>query len=362
MKNFTLKISPLSPFLSPVESDTLFGHICWAMEYLGCFNGSKRLSGFLSEFNKEPPLIMSGAFPEDYLPFPLLPPFTDEEMSNLENKFKGRGKGDSFDFIQWLKILSRQNYIALDTFLHYRQAFSKYDLYAAVLDGELSEFRFSKPAKSNTKEKDAENATPAKESEKEQQEEESQTVEVYHNAINRITGSVEEGKLFSNSSTFYKKDTWLDVYIKTDYFNIEELKEIFDFIGMNGFGADKSTGSGRFKYELKEKEPPFQDIEDFNAYLLLSNTNPSVLTKLGNKSFYKTQTKFGKLGGSYATNSEYSPYKNPVIVLSPGSVIISKKSAEFFGENFKDVHPKLPKVRHYGISYPIKMRLKNEVP
>jgi CRISPR-associated protein Csm4 len=340
MKNYTIKITPLSPFLTPVESDTLFGHICWAMEYLGGFGESKDLPSFLSQFDREPPLIMSGAFPAGFLPFPFLPPFTHEEKSDLEEKFKDKGKGDSFDFIQWLKTLSRQNYIAVETFKRYRHGFSKYDLYAAVLEGELSEFRFSKPDRS---------LSPG---------DESQTVEVYHNAINRISGTVQEGMLFSTDVTFYKKDAALDVYLKTGYFTAEELKEIFGFIGMNGFGADKSTGSGRFEFELKESHS-FDDIEDFNSFLLLSNTHPGVLQE--HSSYYTTQTKFGKLGGVYSTTSRYSPFKNPVILLNPGSVILSRDSSEYFGENFSAMHPQLPEVRHYGIGYPVKMRLKNEV-
>lgn len=338
MKHYILKIKPISPFLTPIESDTLFGHICWAMKYL---EGSKKVSTFLEEFDGQtPPLIMSGAFPKGCLSFPLLPPFSKEEMPNLEALFLDKGKGDKFDFIQWLKKLSRQYYINLDTFLKYRQAFSKYDIYTAILKGELSEFRFSKIKPSS------------------QTEEESQTIEVHHNAINRITGTVEEGRLFSTSSTFYKKDTWLDVYIKTGYFTSEELAEIFGFIAANGFGADKSTGSGRFEFKLRE-ETPFNDIDDFNAFLLLSNTHPSVLQKYKDY-YYTTQTKFGKLGGAYSSNAKYSPFKNPVILLQPGSVIYSSESIEYCGENFKEIHPQLTAVQHYGIGFPIKMRLKNE--
>jgi CRISPR-associated protein Csm4 len=344
MKSYTLKIEPISPFLTPLESDTLFGHICWALEYLGGFTGSKNLTNFLEEFDKQnPPLIMTNAFPAGYLPFPLLPPFTNEEKVDLRDRYIEKGKGDEFGFIQWLKELSRQEYIALDTFFQYRHAFSKYDLYAAVLEGTLSGYRFSKFSQDSAAE------VP---------EVESQTVEVYHNAIDRITGKVKEGQLFSKNSTFYKQDVRFHVYLKTGYFTIEELKKIFEYISMNGFGADKSTGSGRFEFEL-EPGVPFNDIEDFNAYLLFSNTHPSVLQH--HSSYYTTQTKFGKLGGTFSTNSKYSPFKYPVILLNPGSVILSQESAEFFGENFNEVHPQLSQVRHYGIGYPVKMRLKNEL-
>jgi CRISPR-associated protein Csm4 len=332
---YTLKIKPVSPFLTPLESDTIFGHICWAMEYLGGFNGSKNLSAFLEEFdNQNPPLIMSNAFPGTNLPFPLLPPFSDQEKEALEKKFLDKyPAADRFDFIQWLKVLARQPYIALDVFNRFQGNFSKYDLYMAILE-----------------EGETITVTPAYTGDR--------TVEIYHNAINRLTGKVIEGQLFSTEATFYPADVILQVYLKTWYFTDEELKEIFGFIGRNGYGADKSTGSGRFEFELAEGVP-FVDIEGCNAYLLLSNTHPVVLQ--GHTAYYTTLTKFGKLGGVYSTTAKYSPYKNPVLLLKPGSVVLSSQPVEFFGENFSGVHPQLEQVRHYGIGYPVKMRLKNEV-
>ncbi len=349
--SFTLKIKPVSPFLTPLESDTLFGHICWAMAYLEGFSGSKNLNAFLVEFDTQnPPLIMSNAFPGGYLPFPLLPPFTQPEKAALEKRFLEKNRGaDRFDFIQWLKVLSRQTYIGLEIFNRYQGAFSKYDLYMALLADEELNKQFLKGSGALQPDETIKE-TPSTLG--------GRTVEIYHNAINRLTGKVIEGKLFSTEATFYPEDVTLHVYLKTGYFTGEELKEIIGYIAMNGYGADKSIGSGRFKFELEEGVP-FGEIKEFNAYLLLSNTHPGVLQD--HSAYYTTQTKFGKLGGAYSTTSKYSPFKNPVILLKPGSVVKSTEPAEFFGENFSAVHPQLDQVRHYGIGYPVKMRLKNEV-
>jgi CRISPR-associated protein Csm4 len=334
MKQYILKIKPISPFLTPVESDTLFGHICWAMEYLERFSRGKTLTDFLEKFDGQtPPLILSGAFLEGYIPFPLLPPFKVDEMKKLEELFIDRGRGDKFDFIQWLKELSRRRFFAVEDFLRYRWEFSKYDIYTRLLEEGVKTPGFTSG------------------------EENSETVEVYHNAVNRITGTVEEGALFSTNPVFYRENVCLDVYIKTGYFTAEELEEIFGFFSLNGFGADKSTGSGRFEFELKEGTP-FGDTGECNAWLLLSNTHPSVLKEFD--ACYATQTKFGKLGGLFSTNARYSPFKNPVILLRPGSVIYSSRSVEYCGENFKGIHPQLPAVQHYGIGFPVQMRLKDD--
>ena len=34
MANYKLYLKPLSPFQTPLHSDTIFGHICWAIRYL----------------------------------------------------------------------------------------------------------------------------------------------------------------------------------------------------------------------------------------------------------------------------------------------------------------------------------------
>jgi CRISPR-associated protein Csm4 len=330
MKHYTLKIKPISPFMTSIESDTLFGHMCWAMEYLGIFNNEKKLSSFLDLFDKaEPPLIISNAFPDGHLPFPLLPLLSIDEKSKLEAEFLKKPKTDKPGFIRWLKRLSRQKTISVETFLRFRQSFSKYDLYLAALKGEAPEYP-----------------------------EEFQVVEVNHNAINRITNEVIEGKFFSRKTTFYREGAVLSVYLKTGFFTGAELNAIFGFIAINGFGGDKTTGHGRFEFELTEGLP-FQEMDDFNAYLLLSNTHPSVLKR--GEVYYSARTKFGKVGGEYSMNARFSPLKNPLILLEPGAVVKTGEPVDYFGENFDDVHPQLPGIRHYGIGFPVKMRLKDEI-
>jgi len=324
--------------LTPLESDTVFGHICWAMEYLGIFTGDKNVSRFLEKFNgPEPPLIISNAFPEGYLPFPLLPPMSKDEKKELENEFKEKMKdqtggesnrGMKLEFEHCLKRYSRHKFVSLDTFFKHRHQVSYFHLYRdMVLD------RFPLPLH------------------------EPQTANVDHNAIDRISGRVLEGMFFSSPATFYPPQMTLCIYLKTDFFTPGDLQAIFGYIGANGFGADKTTGHGRFDYELIEGLP-FGQVNDFNAYLLLSNTNPSILDR--HAVYYSARTKFGRVGGEYSMLAGKSPLKNPVVILEPGAIVKSGEPVEYLGENFHDIHPQFPGICHYGIGFPVPLRLYHE--
>lgn len=349
MKHYTIKIKPLAPFLTPMQSDTIFGHICWAMVYLRIFNGDKSLAAFLDRFTQsEPPLVISNAFPDGYLPFPILPVSARDKQKSIkklftekiskEGKDVEKNKEVNLAYEQWKKRMARQKYIAIETFMQYRNSFDFYQLYSDVLAGHLREYRFSQNSDSVSKES------------------ESETIEVHHNAINRLTNQVIEGRFFSRATTFYRPGVTFVVYLKTDYFSKEELEAIFSFIGQSGFGGDKTTGYGQFSYQLEEGitflegEP----VEGFNAYMLLSNTHPSVLQ--GHEVYYSMCTKFGRVGGLYSMDAGISHLKNPVILLEPGSVVITNQVYEYFGENYQGIHPQLPQLRHYGIGFPVQVR------
>jgi CRISPR/Cas system CSM-associated protein Csm4 (group 5 of RAMP superfamily) len=147
---------------------------------------------------------------------------------------------------------------------------------------------------------------------------------------------------------------------------------LFEYIARNGFGADKSTGNGRFDFEIEEGNPLVEsETPDFDCVMLLSNTNSGILKEYQKEEVhYTTQTKFGKVGGLLSANAKFSPFKKPVLLLNPGTVIKTIENVDYMGENFRDVYllwdndgtaPQKPKdldIRHYGIGFPVKMRLK----
>lgn len=362
MKNYIVKIEPTSPLGTPIESDTLFGHLCWALAYI---DGDAKLTDFLLEFDTQPPIVISNAFLENWLPFPNLPPLTLAERDELGKFFKENIPAKKVDkysagllFYRWLKDLSKQSLISIETFKTWQPCFNKFEIYKEILQEKAA--LGSSPKISN----DKSGKEPGKEF---------VSHSIWHNAISRKSATVIEGKLFDKEVTFYRPGIRFNVFIKTsDYLSREKLQELFEFISRNGFGADKSTGNGRFDFEIEEGNP-FIESEDrgFNSFMLISNTNSGILKqfKKGDVN-YTTQTKFGKVGGLLSTNAKYSPYKKPVLLLNPGTVIKTTENVEYVGENFRDVYliwdnegstiqkPEGIDIRHYGIGFPVKLRLK----
>lgn len=82
MEFFKIKICLTSSLLTPFHSDILWGHICWALRYIS------DLQEFLDAYSSdEPPLLISNAFPEGYLPYPVLPIMKKEEAKCLIQRF-----------------------------------------------------------------------------------------------------------------------------------------------------------------------------------------------------------------------------------------------------------------------------------
>lgn len=318
MATYRLIIKPISPFQTPLHSDTLFGHICWALRYL---KGENELVNFLKAFDdNKAPLIISSGFPKDYLPIPILRPLSIEEEETLQKQYKSK-----LDFVRDMKFLKKVSYVRMSAISILKDSLSYYNLYFKHLLGEIL----------------LENPELSK------------TDEVWHNAKNRLTDKVIEGKLFAKQDIFFKEDAELNVYIDDSYFGRKDLCEIFDFISRSGYGGDKSVGKGAFKYDLLDGlDLPESDTP--NAFVTLSHYHP----KEGDfkEGYYDVITKFGKLGGHWASGIDGGPFKMPLVMMNPGSVFIPENHRNFYGSLVAKVH-KHPDIVQYGIAMPLKVRV-----
>ncbi|MCC6544828.1 MAG: hypothetical protein IT392_10060 [Nitrospirae bacterium] len=328
MARYRLIIKPRAPFQTPLHSDTLFGHICWALRYL---KGEDKLIEFLSAFNVgNSPLILSSGFPNGYLPMPVLRPLSDKEEKLLWEKYE-RGK-TRLGFTRELKIFKKVSYIQISALQMLKDDLSYYNLYDKHLNGDIT----------------LENPTV-----RSMDEQFSKTIEVWHNAKNRLTDRVMEGKLFAKSDTFYNNGAELVIYINDTYFSREMLFEIIYFIARSGYGADKSSGRGIFEFELLD-EWELPESENPNAFLNLSQYHP--MEGDFRDGFYDMAIKFGKIGGHWAAGIDGGPYKMPILMLNPGSVFQTDNDRPFYGGIIKNVHKK-EGVVHYGIALPLKVRV-----
>lgn len=241
---YTIELKPQSPLITPLQSDTIFGHICWAVRYLR-WEQEDRLSNFLKNYEEleHPPLLVSNGFPKGFLPKPVLVPVKQkiiDELYGLEDRINSSFK---------IKTIKGADIIPKSRFS---------DLQKERITPE-SLFRKTKDCYEEI----------------EEQNDKSHSVIAQHNTIDRMKGRVKDGGLYSQEETFFDEAHGAyEVYLKTNYFATEDLKRIFTFISEGGFGRDKSTGKGHFSFnlcngmDLPESSSP-------NAFMTLSSYIPT---------------------------------------------------------------------------------------
>lgn len=312
MPEYRVTIKPLSPFETPLHSDTLFGHLCWALRYL---EGEESLKEFLDKLDEDPSaFLLSNAFPEGYLPCPVLEPWSRSEQEAFQKErfpsmpdYEADGK---------LKTLRRRRLISEKLFDEIKGNLSMVQLYDAL--------------------------------HKDKEETFCKNVEEWHNTISRLSNLVLEGNLFTCGATFYNTD--LTIFVRENYFGKERLHKLFEFIGESGYGANASTGRGRFSCRINEKSLPGADNP--NATMLLSNTIPSPTDP--QDGHYNVFTKFCKAGGSYAVRGEF--FKRPVLIIEAGATVMGQPRA-YYGRILRNVHNKYNEIVHYGIGLPLPVRI-----
>jgi CRISPR-associated protein Csm4 len=329
--DYTIQIRLQSPIITPFQSDTIFGHICWAIRFLPWKEEKEdRLAAFLTRFDTEggPPLLVSDGFPKGYLPKPILLPIKHEALEEIMGRENRIGNSFRIKTIKRMPLLPKETFKALQMNMMTPAAI----------------FRASKDSYENI----------------DQLKTGQETVMVQHNTVNRISGRVEAG-LYTQEETFFREENArYDVYLRTNYFNPEELIRIFRFIGEGGFGRDKSNGKGQFTVEVEEGTD-IPESSQPNAFMTLSSYMPSKNDPT--RGHYSLIHKFGKLGGLYAkaTPEVYgNPFKVPLIMFSAGSTFYDPDyvPGKTYGSLLENVH-KNPDIRHYGYAFPVGIRIED---
>lgn len=332
--DYTINISLKSPVATPFQSDTIFGHICWAVSFLK-WEEDDRLNSFLSLFDKDnsqPPLLVSNGFPKGYLPKPIIPPVTQNDLDEIYKDELNKRVENSFRIkaIKKTEIIQKKPFKELQiNDMSSRKLFE-------VMNNSYALVRELKEKEESTL--------------------------IQHNTIDRIKGSVREGGLFSQEETFFDEGHGVfEVYLKTNYFSKEELLRIFEFIGSGGFGRDKSTGKGYFEVKVNEGID-LSESENPNAFMTLSSFIPKENDPTDG--YYNILHKYGKLGGTYAKGVSAvggNPFKVPLIMFSAGSVFKDKnyKQGKVYGSLLSDVHKHNDRIRHYAYAFPIGINIED---
>jgi len=326
-KNYTIEITLESPIITSFQSDTIFGHLCWAIRFL-YQNGENKLREFLETYNQEgiPPLLVSNGFPTGYLPKPVIPPITQDELDMFVGRENRIANSFKIKTIKKLTLIPKGDFVQLQMgtitpLTLFQNMHGSYDTIMKDLTNE-------------------------------------QSMVVQHNTVNRMEGKVKRG-LYAQEETFFDLNAGkFVIYLKTYFFSREELKKIFTFIGEGGFGRDKSTGKGYFTFEVNEGID-LQEAQNPNAFMTLSSFIPKENDPV--EGYYQTILKYGKLGGLYAKGTPEvngNPFKKPLIMFSAGSVFYDKeyRTGKPYGMLLDDVHHNKG-IRHYAHAFPIGINL-----
>ncbi|EDM23131.1 type III-A CRISPR-associated RAMP protein Csm4 [Caminibacter mediatlanticus] len=255
-----LKLKPISSFITPIHSDTLFGHFAWGILFL---YGEERLKDFL----KNSKIVFSNGFFKDYLPKPYLKP----KVFDL----------DKIDKAKKYKKISQ---------IPKEVIFNNIDnLNDEVIFEEVIELDMKKEIKSSITQK---------------------------NSINRNSNIVNEG-LYSIKEVFINEE--MDIYFAYENISKKKIEEVIALISKRGYGKDKSAGKGKFKFEIDWDFEDKKYFKENERYISLSNA----FYNKDNMKLYlgKTFTKFPKTGGYLAYSK---PFKNPVMMYEAGSVFIAR--------------------------------------
>jgi len=297
MNTYLLTLKQKSGLLSPLQSDSIFGHFCWRLKEL---YGNEKLTEFLSLYKNNKPIftVSDGLLKvNDEILFPRPYVFSKpKEMKTKTDKI--------FEFVKQKENKERK-YIKLS------------ELNGFLKSGELNI-------------KESHNGTGNAQNGKRKQPLITESLRVSVQ-IDRNTFGSSEGRLFSYNPVYLREDTSYVILIKIldennfKYFNSENiLQEVFEI----GYGKKKSSGYGQFKVEKFAEFNELSEPEEHNSFVVMGNYLPSTTDEISPIG-YNINTKYGKLGEELSQAE--NPFKNPVVFFTAGSCFKSENRRIFYG-------------------------------
>ena len=297
---FTLK--PRGRMGTPLRSDTLFGHACWALRFN---EGVKALESVLAETRqRRPPLVFSDGFPAGYLPRPLgwcATPRPDEDLGTVRRR----------------KKLSRLRWIS------------------APVVGELG---WKKALAADPVNIDSIAAEPIL------------TVRI-HNIIDRLSEtSLEKNGLYQSGELWYS-GIWetVDIYVVSNW-ECDRLTGFLTRMFSTGYGRDTSTGMGQVELVKEPQVAQFVQATESSYFMSLSTMVPDESIDL-KRSYYILEAKYGKVWQGLETDN---PWKKPILRTCAGSVFHTSSPGPLHGCVVTGVHSDEKVVENcMAIPYPV---------
>jgi len=276
VKRFSLRVRFLSGFPADLQSDTLFGEFWWAYGFLKGFEK-------LEELIRRPSLVLSDPIPEGYLPFPKVP---------LNLSFKNPRE------YRQTKKLKKKRWIKASNFKEAVQNSASFEEFCENLTAGLKEL------------------------EEEEKRRELLRIGI---TVDRTTGVPLEGALYHRRELFNPEPYRLYGLVDGDL-TPEEVEEVFAFLGENGVGPKKSSGSGKFEVE----RAPWDLKESGKTWFLSLSTGLPEGNEV-EELYAEFFTKFPKHGREVGVPQVF---KEPLIQSKAGSVFKASKGTRgkaFYG-------------------------------
>ncbi|NLE29145.1 MAG: hypothetical protein GX629_05705 [Phycisphaerae bacterium] len=336
MQSYKLKLQVCSALQTPLQPDTLFGHLCWAIRY---HEGEQALESFLKSYTQAtPPLILSGVFPEHFWPAPLLPGLTQDQQKNISKILSEMPRDtvkkklpfcpldkniaardlttfEVFDVLKWLQKL---RFIPEAMLSEVVDDMSRFELICRFLDIGCGKANLLSSAN------------------------------VSHNVIDRLTGTVpeENGLYFSEESFPSSIDPPVfQLLVLSDLWDADQIHSRFSQALTGGYGKSKSRGKGYVKV-LSVEPWSMPQAKTPNAIILLGTCCPRKTDPT--QGFWQIKTKNGKFGGDWALGE--NPFKKPLTFLEPGSIFKTDSSPAYMGQMVSHISDTYPQALQYGLA------------
>lgn len=274
-----------------VQSDTLFGGLCWAYHDQADDN---RFQDFIARCTGgNPPFVVSDPFPGDLLPKPLLPPPALDTGSAPDKAalVAVAKQAKKVKDIQWLTLAEFRDMLAGQPVVPERKK--------AISLSRLTQ----------------------------------------HNTINRETGTTvtDGGGLYDIQETFYYKE--LSVYCRVESGWEETLERCLGNLGRTGFGGKRSIGKGGFDLVDFTQFDGFETSPGDDAFVSLSHFVPAVDDPA--EGCYKTMVKYPRLDRELSQGPNL--FKHPLVLLTPGSVFrTGTVPNSYYGRAISNIAPGFP--------------------
>ena len=273
-----IKLKTKSSFITPIQSDTLFGIMIWALKII---EGEEFVETLIEDTkNYNPPFIFSNPIINGNYPIfgELSKEFLDE-IDNTELKKFDRKR------IEFYKALKKKKYIRRNVFEELLKGKKLEQIYLEVLEGKRDFSTLEKrknPRNSKINESFLEEILNGKTDENKIVNENSKLFIVegrIRNQINRIGVIKEEEnntKLFEQSEIKFFEETEIEIFVKIRAdFDMKKFEQGLKYVSFNGYGKSASTGKGQFEIIEIEQEKIFSERKGKNSFVVLSNYIPN---------------------------------------------------------------------------------------